>query len=161
MIGCIVHFPYSPPPPGWVECGGQELNRITYAELDRNFAALGYPFGNGNGTTTFNVPDLRGRVIVGLNTLGGGTQARLTNSRPGGVNASTIGAVGGEETHLLSIDEGPADGQVIPATPTNQALGSGNDYSDSTTCNSAAEPHNNVQPSLVLIPAIWTGVCNP
>lgn len=54
-------------PTGWVACNGQALSRTTYADL---FAAIGISFGGGDGSTTFNVPDLRGRVPMGGGTVG-------------------------------------------------------------------------------------------
>lgn len=49
-------------PTGWLYCNGQAVSRTTYAKL---FAAIGVAFGGGNGTTTFNVPDLRGQFLRG------------------------------------------------------------------------------------------------
>src|SRR5262245_22512336 len=72
--GIIVPYGGSVAPTGYLLCDGAPHLRATYANL---FAAIGTSFGAGNGTTTFNVPDGRGRVLVGLdagqaefNTLG-------------------------------------------------------------------------------------------
>ncbi len=58
---------YSGPdtPEGWLECEGQAVNRRTYASI---FGVIGTQFGAGDGTTTFNLPDFRGRVAVGAGT---------------------------------------------------------------------------------------------
>lgn len=48
---------YSAPEPGWLECNGAELSRTTYAPL---FAKIGTTYGAGDGSTTFNIPDMRG-----------------------------------------------------------------------------------------------------
>ena len=53
----------------WFLCNGQAINRVTYSEL---FALIGTKFGAGNGTTTFNLPDYRGKFLRGL----GGNSAR-------------------------------------------------------------------------------------
>jgi microcystin-dependent protein len=57
-------WPYagSTAPTGWLECNGAAVNRTTYAAL---FTAIGTTFGVGNGSTTFNLPDLRGEFIRG------------------------------------------------------------------------------------------------
>lgn len=57
-------------PAGWLLCEGQEVSRATYSALWDVLRAGGAtsPYGNGNGSTTFNVPDLRGRVPVGKGT---------------------------------------------------------------------------------------------
>lgn len=52
----------STPPVGWLECNGAAVSRTTYAAL---FAAIGTTFGAGDGSTTFNLPDLRGEFIRG------------------------------------------------------------------------------------------------
>lgn len=146
-----------PPPSGNIEPGGQAISRTKYVQL---FRVYGEKFGVGDGSTTFNVPDLRGRVQAGPNSMGGDTAPRLTSARPGGVSGAAIGNTGGEESHLLSVQDGetPADGQVIPATTGNQTIGAGTAYSDSVSLNDAGTAHNNVQPTIVLGFAIYTGV---
>ncbi len=49
-------------PDGFLHCNGQAVNRTTYADL---FAAIGTTHGSGNGSTTFNVPDIRDKFIIG------------------------------------------------------------------------------------------------
>jgi len=60
--GTVAHFAANSPPPGWLKANGQAVSRTTYAAL---FAAIGTTYGVGNGTTTFNVPDLRGEFVRG------------------------------------------------------------------------------------------------
>lgn len=55
-------------PTGWLLCDGAAVSRTTYAHL---FSAIGTAYGAGNGSTTFNVPDLRGRVPVGVDGAAG------------------------------------------------------------------------------------------
>lgn len=90
-------------PSGWAWCNGQALSRTTFARL---FAAIGTQYGSGDGSTTFNVPDLRGRVIAGLDNMGGTSADRLTN-QSGGVDGDTLGASGGSETHTLTAAQAP------------------------------------------------------
>jgi microcystin-dependent protein len=52
-------------PAGWLFCNGAAVSRTTYAAL---FAAIGTTYGVGDGSTTFGLPDLQGRVIAGLGT---------------------------------------------------------------------------------------------
>lgn len=61
----------SAPPSGWVVCDGAVVSRATYAALFALLNAIGLPFGAGDGSTTFNVPDLRGRMPLVFSTLGG------------------------------------------------------------------------------------------
>lgn len=60
--GAIVAFGGATPPAGWLECAGQAVSRATYAAL---FAAIGGTWGAGDGSTTFNLPDLRGEFLRG------------------------------------------------------------------------------------------------
>jgi microcystin-dependent protein len=78
-------------PSGWLLCDGSAISRATFAAL---YAAIGTTYGAGNGTTTFNIPDLRGRVPVGVD----GAAARLTAS-------DALGNSGGEEKHQLTTGE--------------------------------------------------------
>jgi microcystin-dependent protein len=82
---------------------GQALNRTTYATL---FSLIGTTFGVGDGTTTFNMPDVRGRLEAGLDNMGGSTAGRITNAGSG-IVGTTIGATGGAETVTLSVSQLP------------------------------------------------------
>lgn len=59
-VGAIQLFAQSTPPPGWLKANGAAVPRATYSAL---FAAIGTIYGSGDGTTTFNLPDLRGEFI--------------------------------------------------------------------------------------------------
>lgn len=60
--GLVAFFHRSAPPPGWLKCNGAAVSRTVYAAL---FAAIGTTAGAGNGSSTFNVPDIRGDAIRG------------------------------------------------------------------------------------------------
>jgi microcystin-dependent protein len=77
------------PPNGYVLMDGSNVSRTTYAPL---FALWGTTYGVGDGSTTFGLPDFRGRAIIGAGT-GAGLMAR------------TLNATGGEETHVLTTAE--------------------------------------------------------
>lgn len=64
-IGAIMPYTSKTTPSNWLPCNGQAVSRTTYADL---FAIIGTQYGAGDGSTTFNLPDLRGRVITGLDT---------------------------------------------------------------------------------------------
>ena len=64
-LGSILPFGGASAPTGWMLCQGQAISRITYADL---FAVIGTSFGAGDGSTTFNIPDLRGEFIRGAGT---------------------------------------------------------------------------------------------
>ena len=91
--GAILDFGGSPAPLGFLLCDGAAVSRTTYSNL---FAVVGETYGQGDGTTTFNVPDFRRRVSVGA---GGTASTTLGNA---------VGSTGGEETHQLSEAEMPS-----------------------------------------------------
>lgn len=101
-------------PSGWLACGGQAVSRTTYAGL---FAAIGTTYGVGDGSTTFNLPDGRGRALFGLDNMGGSAASRLT-AGGSGITGTTLGASGGNEllqshTHYVS-DPGHSHGVSEP-----------------------------------------------
>jgi microcystin-dependent protein len=87
----IMMFAGNSAPNGFLICDGSAVSRTTFSTL---FAAIGTTYGVGNGSTTFNIPDLRSRVPVGA-----GQGSGLTNR--------TLAATGGAETHTLSSSEMP------------------------------------------------------
>ena len=91
---------------------GQAISRTTYASL---FALTSTTFGVGDGSTTFNLPDLRGRSVFGLDNMGGTSANRLTN-QSGGVDGDTRGATGGSETHTLTSGESASHTHSFSAT---------------------------------------------
>lgn len=82
------------PPTGWLICDGSAVSRTTYAAL---FDYMGTSFGAGNGTTTFNIPDVRARVMQGLNNVS------LPNGVNGGLSTRNLGATFGSEIHQHTI----------------------------------------------------------
>jgi microcystin-dependent protein len=77
-------------PLGWLLCDGSAVSRTTYAGL---FAILSTDFGSGNGTTTFNLPDTRGRILAGAGTGAGLAGAGIRGNVPAG-NATTARLTG-------------------------------------------------------------------
>ena len=75
--GMVMYFAGAAAPTGWLACNGSAVSRTTYAEL---FAAIGTTYGSGNGTTTFNLPDLRGEFVRGLDSGRGIDSGRVLGS---------------------------------------------------------------------------------
>ena len=150
------------PNPNWMICDGRAVGRAAYAAL---FAVLGTAYGAGDGSTTFNLPDKRGRVSVGAINMGTGAAA----ADNGHVNAGR-GTSGGEVNHALAAGESgmPAHSHGLPGTPATASAWSGSvaqggtgsaefpgtnngyTYNNVSTNNAgaqnAASGHNNVQP---------------
>jgi len=103
---------------------GQAVNRTTYATA---FARMGTTYGTGDGSTTFNLPDCRGRVTAGKDDMGGTSANRLTNADDG-LNGDTLGATGGGETQTLATANLPAytpAGTIPQVTGTAPVQGGG------------------------------------
>ena len=87
---------------------GQAISRTTYASL---FAIIGGQYGDGDGATTFNLPDKRGRVSAALDNMGGTYAARLTGSGLGfgaqGGSPTNLGSSGGLESEALALSQIP------------------------------------------------------
>lgn len=167
--GIVQMWAGSSEPNGWLFCSGQAVSRTTYAAL---FNEIGTTFGNGDGSTTFNVPDLRDRSPLGENTMGASDANRVTNTSTG------LGNSGGADQHTLSNAEMPshnhgggtgnASSNSLPRTDTSgsgSASGfafddggpnaplsnynlSGHNHSISTSGSDNA--HNNMHPFLAL-----------
>jgi microcystin-dependent protein len=129
--GTVIDFASVTPPAGWLLCNGQAVSRSTYAAL---FAVIETTFGAGDGSTTFNVPDLAGRVTAGYDP--GNATGRLTGSTAQGVSAAAIGNAGGEQAHtqilaeLVSHNHGVTDPGHTHQTLVNNGgtTGGGNTY---------------------------------
>lgn len=156
-VGAIMDYAGASPPSGFLFCFGQEVSRTELPDL---FAAIGTQYGAGNGTTTFNLPDYRGRVGAGKDNMGGVPANRLTTA--GAVNGIVLGATGGDQLHLLTVDEMPEHSHdvsftaaifstpgVIPGGGTLYTVASQN-FDLTTTETGGGEGHNNVQPTIIL-----------
>ncbi|WP_433944204.1 phage tail protein [Paenibacillus sp. SN-8-1] len=91
FVGMIMPWSLNWAPVNWLPCDGRTLNIMQYQAL---YSLIGVTYG-GNATTTFNLPDLRGRVPVGM------------GQQPGGTNY-VIGTFGGTETTALTTNQLPA-----------------------------------------------------
>ena len=143
--GLIQAFGGTIPPAGWMFCNGALVSRTTYSEL---FAAIGTSYGAGDGSTTFALPDLRGRVPVGLDTA----QIEFDN----------LGETGGAKTHTLTTAEMPSHTHtVLGASGTDNldfdgvsqrfaASDAVTPYDKQTAATGGGAPHNNLQPYQVV-----------
>lgn len=84
-VGVVLPFAGNVAPGGYLLCDGQAVSRETYSTL---FSVIGITFGSGNGSTTFNVPDLRGEFIRGLDGGRGVDSGRVLGSAQGSANLS-------------------------------------------------------------------------
>lgn len=80
-------------PAGWVLAYGQALSRTAFARL---FALYGTKYGTGDGSTTFNIPDYRGRMPLGRDDMGGVAASRITTAGSG-IDGTLLGATGGDQ----------------------------------------------------------------
>ncbi len=159
-IGSVTCFAGTGSPFGYLLCDGSAVDREQYSAL---FSVIGVIYGSGDGTGTFNLPDLQSRIPVGRNH----SQSPFT----------ALAMTGGEITHTLTVGEMPAHSHTSNANGAQSIGGSGyglaysngqNTYSGATdvtagepnlfqtvaalTINStgASQPHNNLQPYIVL-----------
>lgn len=139
-IGAIVAYSSNNAPTNWLICDGSAINRVTYADL---FSVIGTTYGAGDGTTTFNLPNAKGKVITGLDS----SQTEF----------NAIGKTGGEKTHQLTTAELPKHKvKLYAATTLNLASGNavssvaneGSSYWESELIGND-QAHNNLQPHIV------------
>jgi microcystin-dependent protein len=97
-IGASVDFwGTTAPNSSFVLAYGQAISRTTYSTL---FSMFSTTYGSGDGSTTFNVPDLRGRVVAGKDDMGGSAASRLTSVGLG-VAGTTLGNAGSTESYTI------------------------------------------------------------
>ena len=163
-IGAIMPFGSDTIPDNWLLCNGQAVSRTDYQEL---FNTIGTTYGSGDGFTTFNLPDLQGKIPVGKDE--------------NDTDFDTLGETGGEKTHTLTINEMPsnsiqttnngsnADGYICRGgyTPNGnynfdfegsggtsgvwaaRSLADLTGYKDTSSQTGGGQPHNILQPYIV------------
>lgn len=153
VAGMVYPFAGEGDPEGFLLCDGSEYSRTEYAKL---FDAIGTTYGSGDGSTTFNVPNLESRVIIGES------------------DKYALGEIGGEETHKLTVSELPANIGTFEALSWKTEVTSGaftktqmfqditapngsNAGSSSYNLSGGDQPHNNMQPYVVMRYFISTG----
>jgi microcystin-dependent protein len=178
-IGTVIDFAGTESPDSnwslcWMPCYGQAVSRTTYATL---FARIGTAWGAGDGSTTFNLPDYRGRLGIGKDNMGGSAAYRITTAGSG-VDGLTLGASGGYENVALIIENLPSHdhggvtstigdhahgyvrpdptiffggggGQNVPVGA-NSTTDPGGSHNHTITAQGSGWAHNNVQPGVVV-----------
>ena len=138
-IGGIAAYGGTAIPDGWLLCDGSTVSRELYSDL---FKAVGTVFGEGDGSTTFALPNLSSKFIYGTS------------------DTDTVGDTGGEETHKLTVDEIPSHrheeyGTTANASSSYQTPIIANAYSPRATGHYTShvggdQPHNNMPPYIKL-----------
>lgn len=127
--GAINAYAGSIAPTGWLLCDGAAVSRATYADL---FALIGTTYGIGDGTSTFNLPDLKGRVPVGKAATG---------------TFASLAATGGAETHTLTTAQIPSHqhnvSEYVHSVTQSNALGNHN-HTFNGTATSAGDHYHDI-----------------
>jgi len=176
--GTILDYAGSSTPTGYVLCDGAAYNSATDTSFAALYTAIGNTYG-GSNSTDFRVPDMRGRVSIGQDDMGGSSANRIVETEAHGVNGDTLGAVGGvgqhaittaemaahdhgsggAHTHTLDTAYGTDDGQGQSYSGFNYATqaeaqgpprSSNSAGSHSHTSVGSGDAHTNLQPSIVI-----------
>lgn len=148
-IGSVVKWFSTTIPTNWLACNGQAISRTEYAEL---FAVIGTKYGSGDGNTTFNLPNIKGKTTVGLDI--------------DDTDFNELGKTGGEKTHTLTENEIPPmdvhmtqhtwfdRGGLEAGGAVNRKVVAGGGTGGSPefvigTVNGGGQAHNNLQPYIV------------
>lgn len=148
-IGSVVKWFSTTIPTNWLACNGQAISRTEYAEL---FAVIGTKYGSGDGSTTFNLPNIKGKTTVGLDI--------------DDTDFNELGKTGGEKTHTLTENEIPPmdvhmtqhtwfdRGGLEAGGAVNRKVVAGGGTGGSPefvigTVNGGGQAHNNLQPYIV------------
>jgi len=158
--GTILPYAGTAAPTGYLLCDGSAISRATNSDL---FTLIGTTYGVGDGSTTFNIPDLRGRVIAGQDDMGGTSANTLTDAQ-----ADQLGGTLGAEDHTLTSaesgmpahshtvdDVGGVVGTVDGLWPYGEkgsagAPSQGTNTTNDANAQDASSAHNNVQPTIIL-----------
>ena len=155
--GFILAFGVAAPPSGWLACNGSAVSRTTYSDL---YALIGTTYGAGDGSTTFNVPDLRGRTLIGTNGLAAGSFTANLGT------LDNIGGIGGAQNHTLTTAELPShthtqrgqsgcghdncNGGWAASIYEHRASSRSRNTVDNIDSTGGGGSHNTVQPSLAI-----------
>jgi len=167
-VGTINMWPTDTPPDKWLLCNGDEVSRSTYAPL---FAIVGDAFGEGDGSTTFNLPDFTDRSPMGANgsyvpqagtTYGEGTHALTTSEN--GTHSHFVTDPG--HAHRVQKQSATVNAAVNTATPAARTDNTATPHIMTDTAvtgitlgdSGGGQPHNNVHPVVGVYFIIFAGV---
>ena len=158
-VGAIIPWVVTAAPSGYLLCHGSAVSRTTYSDL---FAVVASLYGDGNGSTTFNLPDFRGRFLAGYNA---GT-SRLTSVTSGMVVGDTIAVTGGTQAVTLTeaqlashthdsgnlhfVNGGDAAQQGVHAVQRSEANGVSVMILGSTDSTGDGGAHSNIPPVITI-----------
>lgn len=139
MTGTVLPYALTSAPSGWLICDGGALTSGAADVLRQKLINDGSPHGD-DGSGNPLLPDLRGRVVAGVDNMGGTDAGRLTNAGTGnpGIDGDTLGAAGGADRHALTDGE---IGVVAQYGTINE---------ESAYKPAQNDPHPNAQPTIVL-----------
>ena len=161
IAGKVFAFAGNLVPAGCLLCDGSEVSRSEYWEL---FSVIGTLYGAGDGSTTFNLPNIESRTVIGES------------------DNYTLGTTGGEETHKLTAEEAPehwhsmshilgaaggvaGDGTILQkgyiGSQYSNIVEKENSWRYTTDVQGGNQPHNNMQPYIVMRYFITTGKADP
>ncbi len=147
-VGSVISFSSDIIPSNYLLCDGSAIDRVQYKQL---FDVIGITYGAGDGNTTFNLPDYRGKVPVGIDSSD--------------INLDALGKTYGEKTHTLTVNEMPSHNHDMKVPKTSMAtrgIDIGNEFVvDANSTNGKTLPkytvstgggqsHNNMQPSIAI-----------
>ena len=161
-LGTVLPIATESVPEGWMLCDGREISIEEYQGL---YDLIGTTYGSGDSAfwaqvfypaTTFNIPDLRGRTIIGANDMGGEQSDVLA------IHSASVGEVGGEEMHQLTEAEMPSHSHQVEIEGWDFVYSQGGydgfsgpqefptTSQEETSFEGGDQPHNNMQPYMAL-----------
>ena len=141
LVGQVNFFATSSAPAGFLKCSGQAVSRTTYAAL---FTAIGTLYGVGDGSTTFNLPDLRGEFLRGWDDGRGVDSGRVIGSSQNDELKAHAHAIPAYSTNPLTHDSSLDSDRSVMTTGTQ---------SSGSTGGVETRPRN-----VALLACIFTGV---
>jgi microcystin-dependent protein len=131
-VGALIPFAGSSAPDGFLLCNGDAVSRTTYAEL---FAEIGTTFGEGDGSTTFNLPDFRGRMPIGVAASG---TASALGETGGAIDHTHTGPSHTHAAGTLTADEA---GEHTHTNPTTSSVDLSHTHSNPNTSSAGSHSH--------------------